>query len=112
MGSMVVWAGSGRCRSAVVAPNAKRETTVVEEKLEGIRRDAKRSDGFLEVTTEGLAFHDVLGDEIHLSLIHPKDPLQYCGRHPDFMRVEEGKSGSTGARSVRFALVQGSPSLR
>ena len=45
----------------MLAPNAKRETTVVEEKLEGIRRDAKRSDGFLEATTEGLAFHDVLG---------------------------------------------------
>ena len=44
-----------------MAPNAKRETTVVEEKTEGIRRDAKRSDGFLEATTEGLAFHDVLG---------------------------------------------------
>ena len=45
----------------MLAPNAKRETTVVEEKLEGIRRDAKRSDGFLEVPTEGLAFPDVLG---------------------------------------------------
>ena len=45
----------------MLAPNAKRETTVVEEKPEGIRRDAKRSDGFLEATTEGLAFHDVLG---------------------------------------------------
>ena len=44
-----------------MSPNAKRETTVTEEKLEGIRRDAKRSDGFLEVQTEGLAFHDVLG---------------------------------------------------
>ena len=44
-----------------LAPNAKRETTVVEEKAEGICRDAKRSDGFLEATTEGLAFHDVLG---------------------------------------------------
>ena len=45
-----------------MSPNAKRETTVVEEKPNGIRRDAKRSDGFLEATTEGLAFHDVLGD--------------------------------------------------
>ena len=45
-----------------MSPNAKRETTVAEEKAEGIRRDAKRSDGFLEATTEGLAFHDVLGD--------------------------------------------------
>ncbi len=46
----------------MLSPNAKRETTVVEEKAEGIRRDAKRSDGFLEATTERLAFHDVLGD--------------------------------------------------
>ena len=36
----------------MLSPNAKRETTVAEEKTEGIRRDAKRSDGFLEVTTE------------------------------------------------------------
>ena len=59
----------------MLAPNAKRETTVVEEMLEGIRRDAKRSDGFLEATTEGLAFHDVLGDvagSVHLS-IHPSE---------------------------------------
>ena len=46
----------------MLSPNAKRETTVVEEKAEGIRRDAKRFDGFLEATTEGLAFHDVLGE--------------------------------------------------
>ena len=45
-----------------MTPNAKRETTSVEQKTDGIRRDAKRSDGFLEATTEGLAFHDVLGD--------------------------------------------------
>ena len=51
----------------MLAPNAKRETTVVEEKLEGICRDAKRSDGFLEAPTEGLAFHDVLGDEHYQS---------------------------------------------
>ena len=42
-----------------VAENAKREPTVAEEKLEGICRDTKRSDGFLEATTEGLEFHDV-----------------------------------------------------
>ena len=47
----------------MIEPNSKRETTVAEEKVEGIRRDAKRSDGFLEATTERLAFHDVLGDE-------------------------------------------------
>ena len=52
----------------MLAPNAKRETTVTEEKLEGIRRDAKRSDGFLEATTEGLAFHDVLGDVASLPM--------------------------------------------
>ena len=48
----------------MLAGNAKRETTVAEEKLEGICRDAKRSDGFLEATTGGLAFHDVLGDVV------------------------------------------------
>ena len=58
----------------MIEPNSKRETTVAEEKVEGIRRDAKRSDGFLEVTTEGLAFHDVLGaDTIRDSRI--------CGDH-------------------------------
>ena len=45
----------------MLAPNAKRETTVAKEKLEGIRRD-RGSDGFLGATTAGLAFHDVLGD--------------------------------------------------
>ena len=34
----------------------------MEEKLEGICRDTKCLDGCLEATTEGLAFHDVLGD--------------------------------------------------
>ena len=47
----------------MLAPNAKRETTVSEEKLEGIRRDAKRSDGFLEVTTEG-RIHSGRGDSL------------------------------------------------
>ena len=55
-------AAHDRVAPNMLSPNAKRETTVAEEKLEGIRRDAKRSDGFLEATTEGLAFHDVLGD--------------------------------------------------
>ncbi len=41
------------------------EMTVAEEELEGIRQDTKRSDGFLEVATEGLAFHDVLGAARH-----------------------------------------------
>ena len=43
--------------------------------LEGFRRDTKRSDGFLEAPTEGLAFHDVLGDvagSVHLSK-HPSE---------------------------------------
>ena len=48
-------------RRLLMSPNTGRETTVTKEKTEGIHRDAKRSDGFLEATTEGLAFHDVLG---------------------------------------------------
>ena len=60
--SRPVWDGRVDTLEVPFAPNAKRETTVTEEKAEGIRRDAERSDGFLEATTEGLAFHDVLGD--------------------------------------------------